>query len=176
MDSSSSSSSITARPDVTVATTAPRVTPTPNRGAFKQVLANGIVRGAETAMKVLPGGPLMAVAVRSTGGTGSVGVPLAGGSMSTMSAAGPGTSTNSPNTLASAALSATGVAGSTTGTTGTTGTDGSLEATMQQSADMNLYYLKIQEDVNAQNRTFSTLSNVLKTEHDTVKTAIGNIR
>ena len=37
-------------------------------------------------------------------------------------------------------------------------------------------YLQIQEQVNAQNRTFSTLSNVLKAEHDTVKTAIGNIR
>ena len=38
------------------------------------------------------------------------------------------------------------------------------------------YNLEIQERVNAENRTFSTLSNVLKAEHDTVKTAIGNIR
>jgi hypothetical protein len=41
---------------------------------------------------------------------------------------------------------------------------------------MNLYYLQIQEEVDAQNRQFSTYSNVLKAEHDTVKTAIGNIR
>ena len=34
----------------------------------------------------------------------------------------------------------------------------------------------IQEAVNAQNRSFTTLSNVLKAQHDTVKTAIGNIR
>ena len=59
-------SSISARPDVTVATTQPRVTPTPARGAFKQVLAQSLVRGAETAMKVLPGGPLMAVAIVGT--------------------------------------------------------------------------------------------------------------
>ena len=57
-------SSISARPDVTVATTQPRVTPTPARGAFKQILAQSLVRGAETAMKVLPGGPLMAVSAR----------------------------------------------------------------------------------------------------------------
>jgi hypothetical protein len=41
---------------------------------------------------------------------------------------------------------------------------------------MNLYYLQIQEAVNSQNRSFTALSNVLKAEHDTVKTAIGNIR
>ena len=41
---------------------------------------------------------------------------------------------------------------------------------------MNLYYLQVQEAVNAQNRSFTTLSNVLKAQHDTVKTAIGNIR
>ena len=171
------SSSISARPDVTVATTQPRVTPTPNRGAFKQVLANGLVRGAETAMKVLPGGPLMAVAVRGVGGSGALGVPVNGIGSSTMSASGPGSINTSASTLASAGLSATGIAGSTTGAAGTGApTDGSLESSLQQSADMNLYYLKIQEDVNAQNRTFSTLSNVLKAEHDTVKTAIGNIR
>ena len=58
------SPTISSRPDVTVATTAPRVTPTPERGVFKKVLTQSLVRGAETAMKVLPGGPLMAVAVR----------------------------------------------------------------------------------------------------------------
>ena len=72
-------SSISARPDVTVATTQPRVTPTPARGAFKRVLAESLVRGAETAMKVLPGGPLMAVAIRGSGGAGgSLGIPMTG--------------------------------------------------------------------------------------------------
>jgi len=40
---------------------------------------------------------------------------------------------------------------------------------------MNLYYLQIQEQVNAQNRTYSALSNVIEVEHNTAKTAIGNI-
>ncbi|MDB4943671.1 MAG: hypothetical protein JWP97_3205 [Labilithrix sp.] len=174
-------SSISARPDVTVATTQPRVTPTPARGAFKQILAQGIVRGAETAMKVLPGAPLMAVAVRGASGTGALGIPMPGSGTHAGSPEGPGGSGVRPtaSSLSAAAMSATGVAGSTSGATGTGAGapgDGSLEASLQQSADMNLYYLKIQEDVNAQNRTFSTLSNVLKAEHDTVKTAIGNIR
>jgi hypothetical protein len=53
--------------------------------------------------------------------------------------------------------------------------DGSLEGTIAQQQEMSLYYLQIQEEVNAQNRTFSALSNVLEVEHNTAKTAIGNI-
>ena len=67
--------------------------------------------------------------------------------------------------------------GGTPGTGATTGAgEGGVESSLQQAQQMNMYYLQIQEQVNAQNRTFSTLSNVLKAEHDTVKTAIGNIR
>ena len=171
-------SSISARPDVTVATTQARVTPTPARGAFKQVLAQSLVRGAETAMKVLPGGPLMAVAVRgAAGGPASLGIPLGGvGAVPTRGAPeGPGGGGFRTNGVGNAALSATGAPGAATGT-GAPGGDGGIESSLQQSQEMNLYYLQIQETVNAQNRTFSTLSNVLKAEHDTVKTAIGNIR
>ena len=181
------SPSIASRPDVTVATTAPRVTPTPARGAFKQVLAQSLVRGAETAMKILPGSPLMAVAVRGGGGPGpALGVPMTGVGSSPVrsggiSPEGPGggiSRVNNPvaHTAANAALSsATG--GAAPGTSGVPGAEGgSLESSLQQSQDMNLYYLQIQEAVNSQNRSFTALSNVLKAEHDTVKTAIGNIR
>jgi hypothetical protein len=46
---------------------------------------------------------------------------------------------------------------------------------MAQSQALNLYYLQVQEEVNAQNRTFTALSNVLEVEHNTAKSAIGNI-
>ena len=181
------SPSIASRPDVTVATTAPRVTPTPDRGAFKQVLAQSFVRGAETAMKMLPGSPLMAVAVRGGSGPGSaIGVPMTGIGSSPIrsggiSAEGPGGISRVNNPLSQAASSAiSGATGGVGGAAGSTGVPsaegGSLESSLQQSQDMNLYYLQIQEAVNAQNRSFSALSNVLKAEHDTVKTAIGNIR
>jgi hypothetical protein len=55
------------------------------------------------------------------------------------------------------------------------GGDGSLEGSIAQEQQMNLYYLQIQEQVNEQNRTYSALSNVLEVEHNTAKTAIGNI-
>jgi hypothetical protein len=63
--------------------------------------------------------------------------------------------------------------GASTSSSGTS--DGSLEGSIAQEQQMNLYYLQIQEEVNAQNRTFSALSNVLEVEHNTAKTAIGNI-
>jgi hypothetical protein len=177
------SRSISARPDVAVASTSPRVTPTPPRASrFGEVLSNTVVRSAESAMRVLPGSPLMAVAIRGAAGAGGgIGVP-----MSTMSnPQGPAVSgstrivgpVGSPSL--GAGVGAVGVPGAGTGAvgTGTAGGDaGALEASLQQSQDMNLYYLQVQESVNAQNRSFTALSNVLKAQHDTVKTAIGNIR
>ncbi len=163
--------SITARTDVTLATSEPRVTPTPPRGAaFRDVLARTAVRGAESAMRSLPGAPLMAVALRGAGGTPtSIGVPLPGAG-NLRSPEGPiGTSTGA--TASSAGLSALGASG----TPGAGGEPG-IEASLADSHDSNVYFLKLQESVNAENRYFTAVSNVLKAEHDTVKTAIGNIR
>ena len=148
---------VSARPDVQIATTTPRVTPTgPRAGKFAEVLGRGVVRSAETAMRSLPGAPLMAVAVR--GGTGPS-MPVMRNGM-----AGPeGPVTGAPT-------SASGIPGAPANEAA------NIESSLQQSQDMNLYFLQIQEAVNAQNRSFTALSNVLKAQHDTVKTAIGNIR
>jgi hypothetical protein len=174
---------IPARPDTTVATTQPRVTPTPARGAFKQVLAQSLVRGAEAAMKILPGGPLMAVAVRGGGGPGSaLGLPMTGMGSAVRGGAspeGPGGGALRSGPLG-AAVAPASLGGAITGASGAqpgAGAEGGgLESSLQQSQEMNLYYLQVQEAVNSQNRSFTALSNVLKAEHDTVKTAIGNIR
>ena len=73
-----------------------------------------------------------------------------------------------------ASLGSTAAGGATaSGASGTS--DASIESSMAQSEQMNLYYLQIQEQVNAQNRTFTALSNVLEVEHSTAKSAIGNI-
>ncbi|MCL2777033.1 MAG: hypothetical protein FWD73_03440 [Polyangiaceae bacterium] len=178
------SNSISARPDVSIATTTPRVTPTQPRTQFKEVLSQSLVRSAETAMKVLPGAPLMAVALRGASGAApSIGVPLSGtgSSMSVRSATpeGPVSLTNASATTTGSSVGSTltGSLSSATGATNTSTTgSGSIESSLQQSQEMNLYYLQIQETVNQQNRSFTTVSNVLKTEHDTVKNAIGNLR
>lgn len=196
MDSSrvSFNASVSARPDVAVATSAPRVTPLPTRAPFKEVLSQSLVRGAETVMRVLPGAPLMAVAMRGVPGQGAaLGIPLGGTGMSVRSGGSPegpvagglgGTLPSSSSVVpglsglaAPSSASATGTGSAVDSTSGAASGNGvNLEASLAQSQEMNLYYLQVQEMANAQNRSFTALSNVLKTEHETVKTAIGNIR
>jgi len=147
-------------PDVVAVDTTPRPTARPARVPFSEVLstsARSLVRGAQATVQSLPGSPLMALAVRP-GATSSVptGATGIGGAVST-TPEGPG-----------AAVGGAAGTGSSTG-------DGSIESTMAQDQEMNLYYLQIQEQVNAQNRTFTALSNVMEVEHNTAKAAIGNI-
>ena len=54
--------------------------------------------------------------------------------------------------------------------------DGGIETALSQTANQNLYFLELQERMSAESRNYSTISNVLKARHDTVKNAIGNIR
>jgi hypothetical protein len=70
-----------------------------------------------------------------------------------------------------------GTAGVPGGAASTGGAEnGGVEATLNQSANQNLYFIEIQERISAESRSYSAISNVLKARHDTVKNAIGNIR
>lgn len=128
---------------------APRVTPAPNR-PFAQVLdagARSVVATAEGAVRHLPGGQILAAAFRPGG---------------------------SPVAPVPAGASAEGSAGTAAGAAGS-GASG-VEGALAQSAEMNLYYLELQERMSAENRHYTTVSNVMKARHDTVKNAISNIR
>jgi hypothetical protein len=57
-------------------------------------------------------------------------------------------------------------------TSGAVGSDDILA----NQADLNMQYLALQEQINAESREYSAISNVLKARHDTIKNAIGNIR
>ncbi len=133
-----------------------QIRPTPAKTQFSEVLekgASGLVRGVEAGIRTLPGGSAIAVALRG------------------------GVSTRAGSGIGGGTASAEGPSASASGASGTgAGAEPGVEDSLRSAQEMNLYYLQIQEQVNAQNRTFSTLSNVLKAEHDTVKTAIGNIR
>ncbi len=52
--------------------------------------------------------------------------------------------------------------------------DGPGASEMQQS--FNLQYLQLQQDMQAQNRQFTLVSNIMKVKHDTAKSAINNVR
>jgi hypothetical protein len=144
------------RTDVTRTNSASRVTPSSDV-PFRDMVARGtgaLVRGAEAAILSLPGAPIVAAAVRPGGGGGG-----AGG-------------------VTSAAVTGTAESpvGGTSGAAAPAGEAGSVEQTLAQSQEFNLYYLQLQEQLSAENRSYTAMSNVLKARHDTVKNAIGNIR
>lgn len=142
-----------------VVTTNTAVRVTPSTPSFKEVMggsASMLLRGAEAAVRSLPMAPMVAASLRP-------GVALRPGQPGLVGAA----------TGAGAAAEGPGAAANGLG--GTSGTVG-MEAALAQSQEMNLYFLELQERVAAENRSYTTLSNVLKARHDTVKNAIGNIR
>jgi hypothetical protein len=154
------------RPDVVSVETTPRPTARAAGAPFSEVLAGGaraFVRGATVAARAIPGSPLMAVAVRN--GPVTTTMPVASTTLPEGPGAVVGVGAGNPAAL-SAGVGANPAAGPA---------DGGIESVMAQDQEMNLYYLQIQEQVNAQNRTFSAVSNVMEVEHNTAKTAIGNI-
>jgi hypothetical protein len=46
----------------------------------------------------------------------------------------------------------------------------------EMMASFNLQYLQLQEKMQGENRSFTTISNVMKTKHDTAKASINNVR
>ncbi len=143
---------------------------TPKGPTFGSVMAQAkpLLKGAEAAATLLPGGPLLAAAVKgvptSTPMSGSAPTPVGGKPV----AAGVPMVPNGAASPASApASTAVGAA---------SGEGGGVESMLAESQAFNLYYLQLQEEVSAENRSYTTLSNVLKARHDTVKNAIGNIR
>lgn len=59
------------------------------------------------------------------------------------------------------------------------GTNGQMDAMWEMQREnqaFNLEYLALQESIQAENRNFTTVSNLLRARHETAKAAIGNIR
>jgi hypothetical protein len=140
-----------------------RVTAPPGQ-PFKAMMSAGagaILSGAEQAVTRLPGGPILAAALRP--GPADVGppVPVSGATGQSLAPEG-----------AAGTAGGGGVGGGAAGS----GESGNLEAALSQSANQNLYFIEVQERISAESRNYSAISNVLKARHDTVKNAIGNIR
>ena len=192
-------------PDVVTVPSQPRPTPNGTKFSEVLVTgATSFVQGAEAAMTALPGLPLVALAVRGGSTPGAIagsalptpglgGIPSApagfdaspplagipGGIPPLLPGVPPvlpsaGLAAEGPGSLTSAAGASLG-ASLVAGLPGALLGDGGIAASLMQSQQMNLYYLQVQQQVDAENRTFTTLSNVLKAENDTVKNAIGNI-
>ncbi len=146
-----------ANADVMATNTAHRTTPSdgPTFGEVMKGSAHQLLRGASAAVRVLPSGPIVAASVRPGGIAVSPGAVagVGGGMRADGSAEGAGAP----------------------GQNGPVG-DEAVESALARSQEMNMYMIELQERVSAQNRAFTTYSNVLKAKHDTVKNAINNIR
>lgn len=155
---------------------------TPKGPGFGAVLAGArpILKGAEAVATVLPGGPLVSAAVKaaptvmSGPGYGYARPGVAGGVAISPRLPGVGGAPlgAAPGVGGVGAAGVEGVAGAP----GTAAEQGGIENVLAESQAFNLYYLQLQEEIAAENRSYSAMSNVLKARHDTVKNAIGNIR
>ncbi len=184
----------TPRTDLHVEASAPR--PTPRAGVnFRELLsrsASSLVQGAQSAVTQMPGGAVLAAAVRGASGSAAGGGARGGLSPAAPGGLGPATpppaggpAPGNPLAPPTPAGPAKGGAGDAAGApaegpgaagASPEGGGSGVENMLQTSADMNLYYLQLQEAMSTENRVYSAQSNVLKARHDTVKNAIGNIR
>lgn len=142
---------------VNVAPTAHRVTPPPAT-PFKSVLSastSAVLNGADAAVRRLPGGEILAAAVRP--GTAAAAPFVASGGGAGAGASGVSTSPTDP----------TGANAAPTG--------GIEDALARQSQDA-MFYLNLQMQVQDENRYYTTMSNTMKARHDTVKNSISNLR
>ena len=122
--------------------------------------SEAILTGVEAASTVLPGGGLISVAVR--GGRAAL-------------------SASSSNHADSGVITGDDPRrpGSVAGGPGSAMVSDEFSELWRMQAEgrlMNLEFLKIQESMSRENRTFSTLSNVFKARHETARNAINNIR
>ena len=149
------------------------------RTDFGTQVRNGVASGAGAAGAAIgvaapfvPGAAVVSAAV--TGAAGSV--------------QGGGASGQSFNSAGGVAVGADGVPfggpGLNTPTGGGAQSTGNPQQDMinqtkgmqEMMASFNLQYLQLQEKMQAENRSFTTVSNVMKTKHDTAKSSISNVR
>ena len=133
---------------------------------FRNVLAGSasvLLSGAAVATSVL-GGPVLAAAVRGA----TVGVAPGGGGRPLAAPVG--------RDPAAVALAGAGAGVAAGGSVADNSEMATMHAMQQESQAFNLQLLSLQEEVQQENRHFTTVSNVLRAKHDTAKAAVSNIR
>jgi hypothetical protein len=145
---------------------------------FRDVLAGGVsvlMSGAEIATHVL-GTPTLAAAVQQAGANATSALSGAGAAAGAMSGlTSRGAVVGTPSTLATATPATTTPGLATSGVSDASDM-AQMEAMQRESQVFNLQLLDLQEQVQQENRHFTTISNVLRAKHDTAKAAVSNIR
>jgi hypothetical protein len=139
--------------------------------------ANAVMDAGQLAAPFIPGGAVLSAAISGVGSLKATASGQTAGSATGSNATGLIGSSGMTANISSSAVTG-GVA--TTTAAGTTGTGTDMMSQMRSFQEMNMsfnmQYLALQEKMQADNRQFSTLSNIMKTKHDTAKNAINNVR
>jgi hypothetical protein len=158
--------------------TTARVTPDTSFAARVQsgvgTAANVVAGGVGMAANLVPGGSVVSAAVSSlttfSGSSGSGAAPYVGAALS------------SGGVPSNTTVGTGGIPGGSTGGTGSVNVGGNSNVGGEFNNEMQSMFaeqkklLGVQISMQKENQVFSTISNVLKTRHDTSKNAIGNIR
>lgn len=149
--------------------------------------ADVTLTGASIAAPFIPGGSVVTAAVsgvQQMRGAVSTGLESSGGGMS-LGSTGVGTPV-APGVAGSGGVApgASVVGGpnqlvNQTASTGSSSTDALMSQTramQEMNMSFNLQYLNLQQNMQQENRQFTMMSNIMKTKHDTAKSAINNIR
>jgi hypothetical protein len=150
---------------LSITPTVGRQTPQNDFGTVFARTAQEVVRtGAGVMATLVPGGAAVSAAVSSVSSV------VSGATSSIRSAS---------------AMPMTGSAGGTSGAGSLTGTTGqgdqwdllAAQKEMQaEGAKMNLAYMNLQNEMQAESRAHNAISNIMKVRHDSAKAAINNIR
>jgi hypothetical protein len=144
------------------------------RNDFGSMVGRGVAAGANAmagatavAAPYVPGGAVVNAAAQGMAGAansaaGGVGDYGQGGTMNIPGGA-PGVGTKTGGAPASTGNAQQDMMNQT-------------KALQEMQMSFNLQYLTLQQKMQGENRQFSTISNVLKTKHDTTKNSINNIR
>ena len=151
--------------------------------------AGGVLAtGANIVGGFIPGGAILSTAVSSLsqlgggghGGaassayaaTGVVNIGAGNGGVNTTVGSGGGNPTNGMPGMGSTV----GGQPNSLGSTGSGGSLGQMNSDLVQSQADNAKLMQVQIAMQRENQVFTTVSNVLKTRHDTVKNTISNVR
>lgn len=133
--------------------------------------ASAVMDAGSIAAPFIPGGAVLSAAISGVGQLKS-----AAGATTTST----GYGANATSLSGSSGVPVTNGGAGAGLTTGAPGAGGDMFTNFRsyqaEQMSLNMQYLKLQQDMQQENRQFTTLSNVMKTKHDTAKNAINNVR
>jgi len=171
-------------PRMSTNVTTPRVTPDTGFAARVQsgvsTAANMVAGGLGVAANMVPGGSVVSAAVSSLttfgNSSGSGSAPYYGAALASGGVPMSTTVNNGGVSIPGAGTSPVSNNGSVSLPGGGGVSGGEFNGEMQSMFTEQKKLLGVQIAMQRENQVFSTISNVLKTRHDTSKNAIGNIR